>query len=67
MINELDKAGVFSDKIVTEVTEFDVFYVADDYHQDYYINNRTQGYCQVVINPKLEKFQKQYKDKLKKK
>jgi peptide-methionine (S)-S-oxide reductase len=67
MINELDKAAVFSDKIVTEVTEFDVFYVADDYHQDYYINNKTQGYCQVVINPKLEKFQKQYKDKLKKK
>ena len=67
MIIELDKAEVFSDKIVTEVTGFDVFYVADDYHQDYYINNKTQGYCQVVINPKLEKFQKQYKDKLKKK
>ncbi|MFB0937369.1 MAG: peptide-methionine (S)-S-oxide reductase MsrA [Urechidicola sp.] len=67
MINELDKAQVFADKIVTEVTEFDVFYIAEEYHQDYYNNNKTQGYCQVVINPKLEKFQKQYKDRLKKK
>lgn len=67
MISALDKATVFADKIVTEVTAFDVFYVADDYHQDYFVNNRTQGYCQVVINPKLEKFQKMYKDKLKKK
>ena len=67
MINGLDKSGVFENKIVTEVTEFDAFYVAEDYHQDYYINNKTQGYCQVVINPKLEKFQKMYKEKLKKK
>jgi|TARA_B110000967_G_C18668737_1_gene451914 peptide-methionine (S)-S-oxide reductase len=67
MINGLDKSGAFENKIVTEVTEFDAFYVAEDYHQDYYINNKTQGYCQVVINPKLEKFQKMYKEKLKKK
>jgi|TARA_B110000238_G_C15960832_1_gene367328 peptide-methionine (S)-S-oxide reductase len=67
MINGLDKSGAFENKIVTEVTEFDAFYVAEDYHQDYYTNNKTQGYCQVVINPKLEKFQKMYKEKLKKK
>ena len=66
MIEALDDAHVFEDKIVTEVTAFDAFYVAEDYHQDYYINNKSQGYCQAVINPKLEKFQKQYKDKLKK-
>ncbi|PHR74658.1 MAG: peptide-methionine (S)-S-oxide reductase [Lutibacter sp.] len=66
MINALDKSGAFEDKIVTEVTAFDVFYVADNYHQDYYNNNKNQGYCQVVINPKLEKFQKMYKEKLKK-
>lgn len=66
MILALDAAEVFDDKIVTEVTSFDAFYVAENYHQDYYINNKSQGYCQVVINPKLEKFQKQYKDKLKK-
>ena len=67
MINALDSDNVFEDKIVTEVTAFDVFYVAENYHQDYFNNNRTQGYCQVVINPKLEKFQKLYKEKLKKK
>ena len=67
MINALDKSGAFEDKIVTEVTEFDKFYVAENYHQDYYNNNKTQGYCRVVINPKLEKFQKMYKEKLKKK
>ena len=66
MINALDKSDAFDDKIVTEVTEFDIFYVAENYHQDYYNNNKTQGYCQMVINPKLEKFQKMYKEKLKK-
>ena len=65
MINALDKSGVFDDKIVTEVTEFDTFYPAENYHQDYYNNNKTQGYCQMVINPKLQKFQKKYKEKLK--
>ena len=66
MIKALDVAQIFEDKIVTEVTEFEAFYVAEEYHQDYFVNNRSQGYCQIVINPKLEKFQKQYKDKLKK-
>jgi len=67
MIEAFELANVFKNKIVTEVTAFDVFYMAEDYHQDYYINNINQGYCQVVINPKLEKFQKKYKEKLKKK
>ncbi len=67
MINALDESGVFENKIVTEVTAFDVFYVAENYHQNYFNNNKTQGYCQIVINPKLEKFQKMYKEKLKKK
>lgn len=66
LITALEKANVFPDKIVTEVTEFDAFYVAEDYHQDYFVNNSNQPYCQYVINPKLEKFQKQYKGKLKK-
>ena len=66
MIFALNEANVFKDEIVTEVTPFNAFYVAEDYHQDYYVNNKNQGYCQVVINPKLEKFQKKYKDKLKK-
>nr|WP_090223219.1 peptide-methionine (S)-S-oxide reductase MsrA [Lutibacter maritimus] len=64
-IKELTNAKVFDAKIVTEVTEFTSFYKAEDYHQNYYNNNKTQGYCVAVINPKLEKFIKKYKAKLK--
>ena len=65
-IKALTEAKVFEKNIVTEVTAFDYFYEADDYHQNYYNNNKTQGYCMAVINPKLEKFIKKYKNKLKK-
>ncbi len=64
-IKDLSAAEVFDDPIVTEVTEFDKFYAAEDYHQNYYNNNKTQGYCMAVINPKLKKFLKKYKSKLK--
>ncbi|MCF6181078.1 MAG: peptide-methionine (S)-S-oxide reductase MsrA [Lutibacter sp.] len=64
-ISELTKAQVFEDKIVTQVVPFITFYVAENYHQNYYNNNKNQGYCRAVINPKLEKFIKKYKDKLK--
>jgi len=64
-IVNLNLAEVFENPIVTEVTKFDVFYKAEDYHQNYYNNNKTQGYCMAVINPKLEKFIKKYKSKLK--
>ena len=66
LILALTKAEVFKSPIVTEVTALEVFYKAEDYHQNYYNNNKTQGYCVAVINPKLEKFIKNYKDKLKK-
>jgi peptide-methionine (S)-S-oxide reductase len=65
-IRALTEAGVYEQPIVTEVTGFDNFYKAENYHQNYYNNNRTQGYCMAIINPKLEKFIKKYKDKLKK-
>ena len=65
-IKVLTEAKVFEKKIVTEVTEFNYFYEAEDYHQNYYNNNKTQRYCMTVINPKLEKFIKKYKNKLKK-
>lgn len=65
-IKSLSEAKVFDKKIVTEVTAFDVFYEAEAYHQNYYNNNKNQGYCVAVINPKLDKFIKKYKDKLKK-
>lgn len=64
-IADLTTAEVFDDPIVTEVTEFDKFYAAEDYHQNYYNNNKTQGYCMAVINPKLKKFLKEHKSKLK--
>ena len=66
MIASLTQAEVFDDPIVTEVTPINNYYKAENYHQDYYANNPTNGYCNVVINPKLTKFMKQYKDKLKK-
>tara|TARA_R110001583_G_scaffold31233_2_gene107045 strand:- start:1062 stop:1673 length:612 start_codon:yes stop_codon:yes gene_type:complete len=64
-IDALTNAKVFENPIVTEVTALDVFYNAEEYHQNYYNNNKTQGYCMAVINPKLEKFIKKYKSKLK--
>lgn len=64
-IKALTEAQVFDNKIVTELTEFKVFYKAEDYHQNYYNNNKNEGYCIVVINPKLEKFLKKYKSKIK--
>ncbi len=64
--NQLDKSGVYKNRIVTELTPFTVFYPAEDYHQNYYALNQNQGYCQYVIRPKVEKFNKQYASKLKK-
>lgn len=61
----LNKEKVFGKSIVTEVAAFDHFYKAEAYHQNYFANNRTQGYCQFVIIPKLEKFKKIFKSKLK--
>ena len=65
MIRELDAAGKWANPIVTEVTPFDVFYKAEDYHQGYYRNNGRQPYCRAVIAPKVAKFQKVYLTKLK--
>lgn len=66
LIKALSEAQVFNDPIVTEITKLSTFYKAEGYHQNYYNNNKTQGYCVAVINPKLEKFIKNYGDKLKK-
>ena len=65
VIAELDTRHLWDDPIVTEVTPFDAFYVAEDYHQGYYRNNEYQSYCQVVIAPKVAKFRKEYLAKLK--
>ena len=66
IIADLTKAGVYSDPIVTQITPFTVFYKAEDYHQDYYNQHGSQPYCQIVIRPKVEKFEKVFKDRLKK-
>lgn len=64
-IRELNEAGAYDSPIVTEVAEFKVFYEAEEYHQNYYKNNPEQGYCRMVVRPKVEKFEKVFKEKLK--
>lgn len=61
---ELNESGAFEKPIVTEITPYTAFYKAEDYHQDYYNNNGSQPYCYYVIRPKLEKFQKVFKNKI---
>ncbi|HLT75662.1 MAG TPA: peptide-methionine (S)-S-oxide reductase MsrA [Ohtaekwangia sp.] len=63
---KLDEAGAFDDPIVTEIAPANDFYIAEDYHQNYYNLNGQAPYCRVVIAPKLEKFRKAFADKLKK-
>lgn len=62
---ELDASKAFSAPIVTEITEASTFYEAEDYHQNYYAQNGDQGYCRMVIQPKLEKFRTVFASKLK--
>ncbi|MCB0480640.1 MAG: peptide-methionine (S)-S-oxide reductase MsrA [Flavobacteriales bacterium] len=63
--SRLTEEGAFSAPIVTEIVPFANYYPAEDYHQNYFNENGEQGYCQMVVRPKLEKFQKAFKDKLK--
>ena len=62
---ELGKSGAWSNPIVTEIVPAQTFYKAEDYHQNYYNDNGSQPYCYFVIRPKVEKFQKVFKNKLK--
>jgi peptide-methionine (S)-S-oxide reductase len=64
-IADLTAARLWSDPIVTEVTPLDTFYVAEGYHQNYFANNPNQGYCRVIIAPKVAKFRKQHLERLK--
>ena len=54
----------WDDPIVTEISEFVNYYPAEEYHQNYFNNNRLQGYCVFVVKPKVDKFVKEFKDKL---
>ncbi len=60
----LNAKKVFPNPIVTQIVEASAFYPAEDYHQDYYNQNGTEPYCQIVIKPKMDKFLKAFKDKL---
>jgi len=61
----LDSLKIWDNPIVTELSPFEKFYAAEDYHQNYYDNNPNQPYCNFVITPKIEKFQKVFQEKLK--
>ncbi len=65
VIKDLNARGIWDAPIVTEVTPFKEFYRAEEYHQNYYKNNPDQGYCRVVIAPKVAKARKQFLEKLK--
>lgn len=66
-IKQLNDTKTFNDPIVTEVTDQQVFYPAEDYHQNYYEQHGSQPYCAFVVRPKVEKFQKQFHDRLRSK
>jgi peptide-methionine (S)-S-oxide reductase len=60
MVQQLGNEKVYSDSIVTEIVPFTNFYPAENYHRDYYDRNRAQGYCNIVISPKIAKLMKEY-------
>ncbi|HEY0755964.1 MAG TPA: peptide-methionine (S)-S-oxide reductase MsrA [Ktedonobacteraceae bacterium] len=61
----VEKSGVYNKPIVTEISAFSNFYPAEDYHDDYYDSNRFQGYCMVIIDPKIKKLLKTYSNEIK--
>jgi peptide-methionine (S)-S-oxide reductase len=64
-VDEINSSSTVGDKVVTEIKPLDKFYKAESYHEDYYSRNKEAPYCQVIINPKLEKVQKQFANLLK--
>ncbi len=66
VLEEIDAEGIWGNPIVTEITEFDKFYEAEDYHQEYFANNPNQPYCVGVVAPKVAKFRNKFLDRLKK-
>ena len=67
VIKEVEAEAVYDDPIVTEVKLFDRFYIAENYHQEYFANNPNQPYCAAVVAPKVAKFRKKFVDRLKSK
>jgi peptide-methionine (S)-S-oxide reductase len=65
VIKEVEAEGVYDNPIVTEVEPFDKFYIAENYHQEYFANNPNQPYCAAIVAPKVAKFRKKFLDRLK--
>lgn len=65
VIYEMTESGVYDDPIVTEVSPFEKFWPAEDYHQDYFANNPNQPYCAAVVAPKVKKFREKFVSRLK--
>jgi peptide-methionine (S)-S-oxide reductase len=66
VIQKISTAGLWDTPIVTELVPFDKFYMAEDYHQEYFANNSVQPYCRAVIVPKVSKFRREFVNRLKK-
>ncbi|MDG6905576.1 MAG: peptide-methionine (S)-S-oxide reductase MsrA [Nitrososphaerota archaeon] len=66
VMKQVGDSGIWGKPIVTQLVPFAAFYKAEDYHQRYFENNPNQGYCRVVIAPKVAKFRKHYLEKLRK-
>ena len=64
VFEETDRSDLWDNPLVTEISPLDIFYIAEDYHQNYFKNNPNQPYCTFVISPKLSKLRKLFKDKL---
>ena len=63
--DKLEKSGAYNKPIVTKITPFTNFYIAEDYHKNYYDRNKSAGYCQVIIDPKIKKLLSNYKEEVK--
>jgi peptide-methionine (S)-S-oxide reductase len=66
VINEIIQEKIWNNPIVTQIEPYNLFYKAEDYHQEYYKKNPKQSYCRIIIAPKISKLRKQYFEKLKK-
>jgi peptide-methionine (S)-S-oxide reductase len=66
LIDEITQAGIWNNPIVTQIVPYNIFYKAEEYHQEYYKKNPEQSYCRIIIEPKISKLRKQYFEKLKK-
>jgi peptide-methionine (S)-S-oxide reductase len=66
VIEELDREDIFGKPIVTHVRPAETFYIAEDYHQEYFRKNPNQPYCSFVVSPKVGKFRQKFADKLRK-